>query len=494
MKITTGKIEDYRLEGGSKVITAEEYRKRLFRMKPNVYLEGEQVGRDDPRLRPGVNVASLTYDLAHDPRYKGIMTATSHIIGGEINRFCHIHQSVDDLLNKQKMTRLYIHYVGECIQRCMGIDAVNALSIATYEIDQAKKTNYHQRFLKFLEYFQQNDLYANCAQTDPKGDRSKRPHEQVDPDLYLRVVARRKDGIIVRGAKIDITSAAQSDEIIVLPTRTLTPEEGDWAVAFAIPSDTDGLYLVTRPAAPRPRQKLQAPFAELGDSESFCIFDDVFVPWERVFLCGESEFGGRLALLFALFHRHSYTGCKPGVSDVLMGAAALVAEYNGVEKAEHIRHKLADLIGVAELVYAAGIAGAVSGERALSGTYLPNTIYCNVGRRHAGENIFHEHNILTDIGGGLMAALPGEGDLYHEKVGPLLSKYMRRNPRISSENQYRCHRLLQDLECSGYSGVWRVAGVHGGGSPIMETIAILANYDLEAKKKIARGLAGIPPE
>lgn len=473
------------------MITANQYRDRLFSMKHNVYIDGETVGRDDPRLRPSVNVTSLTYDLAADPQYKGIMTATSHLTANEINRFCHIHQSVDDLLRKQEMSRLYIHKVGECIQRCMGIDAMNALSIATYEVDQAQKTNYHQRFLKFLKYFQENDLYANCAQTDPKGDRTKRPHEQVDPDLYLRVVEKRKDGIIVRGAKIDITSAPQSDEIVVIPTRALTREEGDWAVAFSVPSDTDGLYLVTRPAALRPRQKLEAPFAKLGDSESFCIFDNVFVPWERVFLCGESEFGGRLALLFALFHRHSYTGCKPGVSDVLMGAAALVAEYNGVERAEHIRHKLSDLIGVAELVYAAGIAGAVAGKRHPCGTHIPHTIYCNVGRRHAGENIFHEHNILTDIGGGLMATIPGEGDLYDKKTGPLLAKYMMRNPKISAENQYRCHRLLQDLECSGFSGVWRVAGVHGGGSPIMETIAILGNYDLEAKKKIAKELAGI---
>lgn len=476
------------------MITAEEYRNRIFNMKHNVYVDGELVGRDDPRLLPGVNVTSLTYEMAADPQYKGIMTTTSHLTGEEINRFCHVHQSVEDLLNKQKMSRLYIHKTGECIQRCMGIDAVNALSVVTYEIDQAKGTEYHQRFLKYLEYFQKNDFYANCAQTDSKGDRSKRPHEQVDPDLYLRVVEKRKDGIIVRGAKIDITSAPQSDEIVVLPTRALTKEEGDWAVAFAIPSDTERLYLSTRPAAPRPRQTLEAPFATFGDSESFCIFDDVFVPWDRVFMCGEWEFGGRAALLFALFHRHSYTGCKPGVTDVLMGATALAAEYNGVQKAEHIRHKLADMIAVAELVYAAGIAGSVTGQKQPSGTYLPDTIYCNVGRRHAGENIFHEHEILTDIGGGLMATLPGEGDFNDPKIGPMLDKYMMRNPNISSENQHRCHRLLQDLECSGYSGVWRVAGVHGGGSPIMETIAILGNYDLEARKNIAKELAGIPTD
>jgi len=390
------------------------------------------------------------------------------------------------------MTRLACQKTGGCIQRCMGIDAMNALSVITYAMDQALGTEYNQRYLKYLSYFQENDLCANCAQTDVKGDRKKRPHEQVDPDLYLRIVERKSDGIVVRGAKAHNTIGPYADEIIVLPTRFLTDEEGDWAVSFALPADWEGIYLVGRPSAPRARRRLHAPIATFGDVESFTIFDDVFVPWERVFMCGETRFGGMLALLFALYHRHSYTGCKPATSDVLMGLAALVAEYNGIEGAEHVRHKLAEIISVAELVYAAGVAASVTGKRQDSGTYTPDVVYCNVGRKHAGMNIYHEFEIVADLAGGLPATLPPEGDFYHEQIGPLLEKYMMRNPKISAEDQHRCFRALSDVICSAQSGLVQIAGLHGGGSPVMEDIAILGNYDLKAKKDIAKYLAGIP--
>jgi aromatic ring hydroxylase len=460
-------------------------------MRSNVYIDGELVSRDDSRIEPGMNVIALTYDLAQEKEYEGIFTATSHLTGETINRFCHVHRSSDDLMKKQEMTRLYCHKSGGCIQRCMGIDAVNALSVITYEIDQVHQTEYHQRFLTYLEYFQENDLCANCAQTDVKGDRKKRPHQQVDPDLYLRVVERKKDGIVVRGAKAHNTVAPYADEIIVIPTRFLTEEEGDWAVAFAIPADAEGVKLICRPTAFRPRKLLDAPIAHFGDVESLTIFDDVFVPWERVFMCGEQEFGGPLALIFALYHRHSYTGCKPASSDVLMGMAALVAEYNGIENEKHVQQKLADMISVAELVYAAGIAAAVKSQQAPSGTYVPEIIYSNVGRRHAGENIYHEFEIVADLAGGLSATLPLEGDFISEETGPLLAKYMMRNPRISAEDQHRCFRLISDAICSSMGGVSQIAGLHGGGSPVMETITVLRNYDLEAKKRIAKDLAGI---
>ena len=473
------------------MITSDEYRQRLLAMKPNVYIDGEIVSREDPRIEPGVNVIALTYDLAHQEQYEGIFTATSHLDGQKINRFCHIHQSSEDLLKKQEMTRLYCHQTGGCIQRCMGIDAMNALSVITYETDQVHQTEYHARFLEYLKYFQEKDLCANCAQTDVKGDRSKRPSEQQDPDLYLRVIERRKDGIVVRGAKAHNTVGPYADEIIVIPTRFLTPDEGDWAVAFAIPADTEGVKLICRPTNFRSRKLLDAPIARFGDVESLTIFDDVFVPWERVFLCGEHIFGGPLALLFALYHRHSYTGCKPATSDVLMGMAALVAEYNGIEDAKHVQYKLADMISVAELVYAAGIAAAVKGRAMPSGTYIPEVVYTNAGRRHAGENIYHEHQIVADLAGGLIATLPLEGDFLDEETGPLLAKYMMRNPGITAENQHRCFRLISDALCSSIGGVSLIAGLHGGGSPVMESITLLKNYDLEAKKRIAKNLAGI---
>lgn len=470
--------------------TAQQYLENLRKMRSNVYMNGKIIPRDDPRLMGGINVISATFEFAADPRHADLMTAESHLTGKTINRYTHVHQSVEDLLKKQEMTRMLCQQVGGCIQRCMGIDATNALSVVTKDVDNAYGTDYNARFLKWLEYFQENDLVACCAQTDVKGDRSKRPHEQEDPDLYVRIVERRDDGIIVRGAKNHITIAPYAEEIIVVPTRALGEKDAGYAVAFAIPADTPGVKLVTRATSPRER-KLMKTGREIGTADSFIIFDDVFVPRERVFLCGEHKFGGMLALLFALYHRHSYTGCKPATTDVIMGQAALVAEYNGIEKAHHVREKLAEMVAVAELVYGAGIASAVKARKAASGTYVPDVVYTNVARYHAGVKLYHEYETLADLSGGLPATLPPEEDFYNPETGPLLHKYIMRNPKISAENQHRLFRLLSDTLCSAHSGVMQVAGLHGGGSPIMEKIAIMSTYDIEAKKKLAKYLAGI---
>ena len=470
--------------------TFDEYLERLRGLRPNIHMHGELIKRDDPRLRPSMNNIKLTFDLAQDPKLEPLMTATSHVTGQKINRFCHIHRSQDDLLKKQEMTRLACQRTPACIQRCMGVDMLNALSVATHEIDQAKKTEYYPRFVEYLKYFQKNDLVGCAAQTDVKGDRSLRPHEQPDPDMYLRIVEKKKEGIVVRGAKAHNSIAAYADEIIVTPTRALTKEEGDWAVAFAIPADYPGIHQVVVAGAPHPRKYLKAPLADYGSCHSLTIFDDTLIPWDRVFMCGEWEFGGRMALMFALYHRHSYTGCKPAATDLFIGTTALVSDYQGVATAQHIRHKLADLISVAELVYGAGIAAGVKSKPSSSGTYIPDVVFCNVGRRHAGMNYYHEMEILCDVAGGLVGTLPYEEDFFDSKTGPLLNKYIMRRAGVSAEDIHRCYNLASEM-VQGFGGHRAVAGLHGGGSPIMEVIAMLANYDLESKKKIAKHLAGI---
>jgi len=334
--------------------TGEEYLQNLYQMKPNVIINGKTVGRDDSRLQAVAKIMSLTLDKVQEPDFKDLLNVDSKDFG-TINRFTHIHQSIDDLLKKQEVTRKLCRLTGGCIFRCMGIDAMNGLSIITHRAEAATGQPYNQRFLKYLKFWQENDIIGSCAQTDVKGNRALRPHQQADPDLYLRVIEHRDDGIVVRGAKNHITAAAVAEEIIVLPTRMLTPEEDEYAVAFAVPGDWEGVKLVTR-ASSHKREKFSCPAGEFGDVENFIIFDDVFVPNDRVFLSGregEHAFGGWTALLFALYHRHSYTGCKPASSEILLGFSALVSEYSGIEDKKHVQSKLADLISVIELVYAA---------------------------------------------------------------------------------------------------------------------------------------------
>ncbi len=469
--------------------TREEYLESLKSMKPNIYMEGEVRGREGML---GSEIMETTCELALNPEYQHLTTATSHITGETINRFNHIHQSPEDLLKKQEMTRVATRMVGGCIARCMGCDSMNALSVITYQCDQAKGTEYHARWLEFLKHWQADDVVGCCAQSDVKGDRGKRPGDQTDPDLYLRIVERRSNGIVVRGAKAHNSFAPLAEEIIAIPTRFLRPEESDWAVAFAIPGDWPGVKLVVRGARYRDRiPELSSLHSGKGECESFTIFDDVFIPWERVFLAGESEFGGQLALLFSLYHRHSYTGCKPAVTDVLMGAAALVAEYSGTSREDHVRSKLAEFISVAELVYGCGIAAAVKSSRAPSGTQVPDVVYCNVARKHAGKNLYHEYDLLADIAGGLPATLPYDTEFASPEVGELVQKYLKRVDGVSAEDIFRCYAWISDMTCSSMAGVMQYAGVHGGGSPIMEDIAILGTYNMEEKKQLAKFLAGI---
>jgi len=486
--------------------TKEQYFEGLRKMKHNIYYRGNKVGRDIEELSAPQNVLGVTFDAASDQETRDLCTATSHITGDTINRFCHIHQSVEYLHKKQDMTRTLTRKVGFCISRCMGIDAINAVNAVSYETDKLNKgqTEYYKNFLKWLANFQKNDLVGTCAQTDVKGERLKRPSEQSDPDAYLRVVEKKSDGIVVRGCKLHITQASIADEILVVPTRALGGKEGEYAVAFAVPGDYDGVKHVINPHVVRKRDHFQRGF-DWGVVDSYVIFDDVFVPWDRVFLCGEHAMGGLCALLFALFHRHSYSGCKPAYGDMIIGLAAMAAEVNGIDKSPHVREKLAELIKVAELGYAAGYTASAMGKPEVyipgvgqrpfgPGSYIPNSIYCNVGRCLTGEALFHEQEILCDIAGGVPATFPMEQELVSEELKCLLEKYIKRNPDIPVEEQIRFWLFYVDVACSTYAAFNTYGGYHGGGSPIMEQIAITSQYDIEFRKDIVRKLAGMKSE
>jgi 4-hydroxyphenylacetate 3-monooxygenase/4-hydroxybutyryl-CoA dehydratase/vinylacetyl-CoA-Delta-isomerase len=469
----------------------QTYKDSLLAMRPNIYVGGELIGRDDPRVHAGMEMIRVSYDAEEDPEYKDLINIKSSVTGNDISLYTHLPQSKEDLMARQKLTRALCGKCGGCFQRCMANDSINAISIVTKEMDDDLGTDYHDRFLSYIKTYQDKNICGNAAQTDIKGDRSKRPHEQDDPDVYVRIVERRKDGIIVSGAKAHNTIAPYAQEILVMPTRAMVEKDADWAVSFAVPADAEGVSLLCRATQPRPRNHIKAPFNEKGMMDSLTVFDNVFVPWERVFMCGEWKYAGRLALLFANYHRFSYCGCKPAVTDVVIGATALVAEYNGVGKASHIRDDLAELMVTAELVYAAGVAAADTGVKTSSGTFEPNFMYSNAGRYHAGVNIMHEYDILMATAGGWPATMPYEEDFFNKDTKGFLDKYSMRKPGVSAELQHRLFRFISDFSCSAWSGLWQYAGIHGGGSPIMELIGIRSNYDLEAKTKLVKYLAGI---
>jgi aromatic ring hydroxylase len=475
--------------------TKEEYRERLFKMRPNIYIGGEAVSREDPRLQPGIRVMDITFDLAREEKFKGLFTANSSVTGEEINRWAHLPQNSRDLMRKQQMIRIGARRAGGCIQRCMGQDAINALAICTKEIDQAEGADYHKRFLKYLKWYHHNDINGCCAQTDSKGDRLKRPHEQSNPDAYVHIIEEKADGIVVSGYKMSITQAAYADELFVLPTRALQEKDRPFAVAFAIPADAEGVRLVTRPVWHRDKDNPAAsPFCRYGVSDSIVIFDRVFVPKDRIFMCGEWQFGRRLALLFADSHRHSYCGCKPAVSDILCGTTILAAEANNVAKASHVKEKLAEFAAASSLAYAAGIAAAVFGSKTDSGVFFPNNIYANVGRRLTGELIYHEYNLLVEIAGGIAATLPFHEDFTLGENVQRLKEFIVRNPDFSAEDSIKIWKFVEDISTSAMASWYKIAGVHGGGSPIMETIALNVEYDFKDKEKLARYLAGISAE
>ncbi|HSW35341.1 MAG TPA: 4-hydroxyphenylacetate 3-hydroxylase N-terminal domain-containing protein [Candidatus Limnocylindrales bacterium] len=483
--------------------TREQYRTQLGKMNRNLYSNGEKIDRLDERQEGAINVMGLTFDAAWDPASKDLCTATSHISGEIINRFNHIHQNTEDLHKKQDMTRFMCNKVGQCIQRCMGIDAANAINAVSYEVQKlpSAKTTYYDNWLKWLERFQKEDLVGCCAQTDVKGERLKRPSEQTDPDMYVRVVEERSDGVIIRGSKVHISEASIADEILVVPTRALKQGEEAYAISFAVPGDHEGVKQVVHFHNPRKRDHYQRGI-EYGYTDSYVIFDDCFVPWDRVFLCGETLYGGAAALLFALFHRHSYSGCKPAMLDFVIGMAALAAEINGIEKTPHVREMLAELIMTGELGYAAGYTASSMGKSEIympgvglvpfgPGSCIPNSIYCNVGRCLTGEAVFHEQEILCNIAGGIPATFPYEKDLTNPETKALLEKYISRNPKIPIEEQVKFWLGYIDFALSSSTGSMSYGAYHGGGSPIMEQIAITAQYDIESKKELVRKIAGM---
>ncbi|MFQ5711144.1 MAG: 4-hydroxyphenylacetate 3-hydroxylase family protein [Candidatus Geothermarchaeales archaeon] len=476
------------------MMSGREYVESLRRVHPRVYFLGEEVEEvvDHPAFKPHVASAAMTYELAQDPQHEDLMTATSHLTAERVNRFTHIHQSTDDLIEKVRMMRLLGQRTGSCFQRCVGFDGLNTLYAITYDIDDEFGTDYHQRFIEYLTRVQREDLMVAGAMTDVKGDRGKRPHEQEDPDLYLHVVEKRDDGIVVRGAKNHITGTVNSHEILAMPTRAMSERDEDYAVSFAVPVDAEGITLVFGRQTNDTRRlqgEIDSGNAKYGvvGGECLIIFDDVFVPWDRVFMCGEYAFTGPLVKTFSSHHRSNYGGCKVGVVDVLIGATRLIAEANGVERAPHVRDKISEMVHLAETCWSCSLACAHEGQKTRSGACTVNHLLANVVKLNVSRLAHQWTRLAQDIAGGALITLPSEKDYGHPIIGRYIDKYYRGRADIPTENRIRIFRLIENMAVGGGLPEY----VHGAGSPATLKIMIERTMDIEGKKALAETVAGI---
>jgi len=478
------------------MMTPEQYEESLDKLNLSVYMFGKKVTAlgSDPIIRPSRNAVAKTYEMAQHPEHQETMTATSHLTGRKINRFTHIFQSTRDLVLKSKMGRLLGGATGCCFQRCVGMDALNTLSIITHAIDQAKGTPYNQRFLKFLAMVQAQDLVCDGAMTDPKGDRSLAPHQQADPDLYLRVVQERPDGIVVRGAKAHQTGALNSHQIIVMPTATLRAADKAWAVSFALPSDHPGItYIMGRQSCDTRKQEgnpMDVGNLYYGGHEALMVFDDVFIPWEQVFMYQEYEFSGPLVEKFTAYHRQSYA-CKVGVGDVLIGATQTIAEYNGTAKASHVRDKIVEMNQLNESLFCATLACAHEGHAEPSGTWIVDALMANVFKYNIAHYPYVLARLAQDIAGGLVVTLPSEADFRSPETGPLMEKYYRGAAGVSTENRMRILRLIEAMTMGAQAVGYLPESMHGAGSPQAQRIMIARLVDLAQKQRLAQHLCGI---
>ncbi|MBW1641289.1 MAG: 4-hydroxybutyryl-CoA dehydratase, partial [Deltaproteobacteria bacterium] len=320
-----------------KIKNGAEYMESLKNVHPVIYYKGEKI-KDVTRhaaTAPHVRAAAMTYSLASDDEYMDLATATSHLTGNTISRFTHVHQNVEDLLKKIKLLRILGQKTGTCFQRCVGFDGINAVYSVLFEVDKEHNTPYFERFKKWLTYIQDENLMVVGAMTDPKGDRSKGPADQPDPDQYLHVAERRDDGIIIRGAKLHMTGAVNSHEILVMPTTALDSKSEKFAVVCAVPVDSPGITMIFgRQTGDDRRDRLEQidsgkpRFGAVG-GEAVIAFENVFVPNERVFLAGETSYAGDLVYRFAAHHRANYGACKTGLLDVLTGAVSYLTQIQG---------------------------------------------------------------------------------------------------------------------------------------------------------------------
>jgi 4-hydroxybutyryl-CoA dehydratase/vinylacetyl-CoA-Delta-isomerase len=479
------------------LMTRNQYLSSLSELDHRVFVQGEKIASvpDHPISRPPAMAMAETYYQAEQPEMQSLFTAESHLTGKTVNRFTHVQHSVDDLIKKILMLRELGRRTASCFQRCAGLDCINSVYAITYDMDKEFGTHYQEHFIDFLKHVQSNDLVTAACMTDPKGDRSLSPSRQEDKDQYMHVVEERAGGIVVRGAKLHITGAVNSHELLVIPTRALKEEDKNYAVSFAVPAETEGVTFVygRQPSDTRRLEQHRPDVGNLyyGGCESMVVFDDVFVPEERIFMKGEYPVTGRLVELFAAHHRASYGGCKVGVGDVLIGATAAIAEVQGIDKASHCKDKLAEMIHLNETLHAAALASAVKGVQTPSGAYAVDPLLANVCKLNVTRFPFEISRLAQDIAGGILVTMPSLEDQENLDVGPYVRKYLVGKSGVDSKKRMRLLRLVENITMGTGAVSYLTESIHGAGSPQAQKIMIPRFCNIEGAKSYAYQLCGI---
>lgn len=483
-------------------MSGADYRESLRRLKPVVWLDGRRVESvaDEPALAPGVNALAYTYDFARDAALAPVALAAQARRGKVVPRMLHIDESAGDLLNKLEAVRLLCQETG-CAQRYLAHDALNALAQVSARLDNAKGTTEHRtRFDAYLAHVQDQDLALGIAMTDAKGDRSRKPHQQANPDSYVHVVERNARGIVISGTKAIVTGAPLMHELLVMPSRNMGPEDADFAVCCAVPVDAPGLTMVTRPAG-RPGEKLEHGSAlfsrKYGQPTAVCVFDRVEVPWERVFYAGhpdEVEHSQVLTYSYATHHRHSCIGARAGFGDLLIGAGALMCEANGFPDpgaVSSLREPMVELIKIVEGFYACGVAASVYGAQdPLAGNFMPEPVFANIGKLLLATQIYDMHRLAHEVSGGLVVALPGPDEDHNPATAATLTDVLRANPAVPYDKRIEAARFIEDLTASYQGGWYSVISLHGGGSPAAMKQEIWRHYPVGSKVELVERLLG----
>jgi 4-hydroxybutyryl-CoA dehydratase/vinylacetyl-CoA-Delta-isomerase len=471
-----------------------EYIESLRGRKLKVYLFGELVKEpvDHPMIRPSINAVAATYDIANDEQE--MAAAKSSLSGIRVNRFLHIAESADDLVNQNRMQRRLGQLTGTCFQRCVGMDALNSLYSTTYEIDQKHKTQYHKRLIEFIKTVQRENLVIGGAMTDVKGDRSLSPSQQADPDMFVHITKRDSKGVYITGAKAHQTGCVNSHWILVMPTMRLKAEDRDYAIVGAVPADASGItYIYGRQSCDTRSMEdddIDAGNAKFSGQEAMIIFDNVFVPNELIFMDGEYDYAAMLVERFTCYHRRSYV-CKTGLGDVLIGAAAAIADYNGVASASHIRDKLVEMTHLNETIFGSGIASSYMAHRTASGNWQNDDMLANVCKHNVTRFPYEIGRLAQDIAGGLMVTMPSQKDFRSKVTGPILEKYLKGRKGVSTENRVRILRLIENMTLGRNAVGYLTESMHGAGSPQAQRIQIARQMQLEYKKKLAKDLANV---